>query len=195
VEEVFTGFWLGGPKARDHWEDLGVGGRITLRCTLGREWSMGRTGFGWFGIGSDGRLLWTQRWTFGFHKESRIFFDKLTISSSAPWNKLYKASDCEVRRVPLKLMNPYSCSCNLLTEHHATKAYLGWRHSSTHSSTSALDGGKWSASRPSCFALREKAPVIHWIGRWVGSRAGLDAVVRRKIPSPYRDSNTRSSSP
>jgi hypothetical protein len=34
--EVFTGFWLGGPKARDHWEDLGVGGRITLRRTLGR---------------------------------------------------------------------------------------------------------------------------------------------------------------
>jgi hypothetical protein len=28
--EVFTGFWLGGPKVRDHWEDLGVGGRITL---------------------------------------------------------------------------------------------------------------------------------------------------------------------
>jgi hypothetical protein len=31
--EVFTGFLLGGPKARDHWEDLGVGGRITLRWT------------------------------------------------------------------------------------------------------------------------------------------------------------------
>jgi hypothetical protein len=29
--EVFTGLWLGGPKVRDHWEDLGVGGRITLR--------------------------------------------------------------------------------------------------------------------------------------------------------------------
>jgi hypothetical protein len=26
----FTGFWLGGLKARDHWEDLGLGGRITL---------------------------------------------------------------------------------------------------------------------------------------------------------------------
>jgi len=25
--EVLTGFWLGGPKVRDHWEDLGVGGR------------------------------------------------------------------------------------------------------------------------------------------------------------------------
>jgi hypothetical protein len=34
--EVLTGFWLGGPKLRDHWEDLGVGGRITLRWTLGR---------------------------------------------------------------------------------------------------------------------------------------------------------------
>jgi hypothetical protein len=34
--EVFTGFWLGGLKRRDHWEDLGVGGTITLRWTLGR---------------------------------------------------------------------------------------------------------------------------------------------------------------
>jgi hypothetical protein len=33
---VFTGFRLGIPKVRDHWEDLGVGGRITLRWTLGR---------------------------------------------------------------------------------------------------------------------------------------------------------------
>jgi hypothetical protein len=28
---VFTGFWLGSPKFRDHWEDLGIGGSITLR--------------------------------------------------------------------------------------------------------------------------------------------------------------------
>jgi hypothetical protein len=34
--EVFTGFWLGSRKARDHWEDLGVGGRIIIKCTLGR---------------------------------------------------------------------------------------------------------------------------------------------------------------
>jgi hypothetical protein len=26
---------MGGPKARDHWEDLGAGERITLRWTLG----------------------------------------------------------------------------------------------------------------------------------------------------------------
>jgi len=54
--EVFTGFWLGGPKARDHCEDLGVGGRITLRWTLGRLRSMGRTGFSWLRIGSSGEL-------------------------------------------------------------------------------------------------------------------------------------------
>jgi hypothetical protein len=31
---VLAGFWLGGPKARDHWEDLGVGRRTTLRWTF-----------------------------------------------------------------------------------------------------------------------------------------------------------------
>jgi hypothetical protein len=36
MRELFTGFWLGGPKVRNHWEDLGVGERITLSWTLGR---------------------------------------------------------------------------------------------------------------------------------------------------------------
>jgi len=34
--EEFSGCWLGGPKGRDHWNDLGVGGKITLSWTLGR---------------------------------------------------------------------------------------------------------------------------------------------------------------
>jgi hypothetical protein len=59
-EEVFTGFWLGGPRVRDHWEDLSVGVRITLSWTLGRQGPMGRTGFDWLGIGSSGGLLWTR---------------------------------------------------------------------------------------------------------------------------------------
>jgi hypothetical protein len=42
--EVFTGFWVGGPKVRDHCEDLGVGGRITL-IWVGRQGSMSRIGF------------------------------------------------------------------------------------------------------------------------------------------------------
>jgi hypothetical protein len=55
--EVFTGLWLVGPKARDHWENLGVGGRITLKWTLGRQGSMRRAGFSWLRIGSSGGLV------------------------------------------------------------------------------------------------------------------------------------------
>jgi hypothetical protein len=40
-KKVFTVFWLGDPKARDHWEDLGVGGTITLRWTLGSRYRWG----------------------------------------------------------------------------------------------------------------------------------------------------------
>jgi len=36
---------------------------------------------------------------------------------------------------------------------------------------------------------RVSATDTHWIGGWVGSRDGLNAVVRRKILSYYRDSN------
>jgi hypothetical protein len=55
--EVVTGFWLGGPKGRDQWQDLVVGGSMTLSWTLGRYGSIGRTGFGWLRIGSGGWLL------------------------------------------------------------------------------------------------------------------------------------------
>jgi hypothetical protein len=55
-----------------------------------------------------------------------------------------------------------------------------WRYSSTHSLTTALDGGEWSASRPGRFTPRVRAPGIHWIGGLVGPRAGLDAVEKKK---------------
>jgi hypothetical protein len=55
--EMFTGFWFRGPKVRDQWEYVGLGGRITLRWTLGRLGSMGRTEFGWLRLGSSGGLL------------------------------------------------------------------------------------------------------------------------------------------
>jgi hypothetical protein len=38
---------------------------------------------------------------------------------------------------------------------------------------------------------KERAPDTHWIGDWVGPRAVLDAVVKRKIRSPLRESNPR----
>jgi hypothetical protein len=52
-----------------------------------------------------------------------------------------------------------------------------WRYSSTHSLTSALNGGEWSASRHGRFTPRNRALVTHWIGDWVGPRAVLDVVV------------------
>jgi hypothetical protein len=55
--------------------------------------------------------------------------------------------------------------------------------------TSAQDGEEWSASLAGSLAPRERAPGTHWIGGWVGLRARLDAVVKRKIPSSYRESN------
>jgi hypothetical protein len=51
--EVFTGFWLEGVKVRDHWEDLGIGGRITLRLTLGRRFD----GVNWIQLIWD-RVQW-----------------------------------------------------------------------------------------------------------------------------------------
>jgi hypothetical protein len=66
-----------------------------------------------------------------------------------------------------------------------------WRHRSTHSLTSALDGCEWSDSGPGRFTPRERAPDTHWIGGWVCLRAVLDAVVKRKNPSTRQETNPR----
>jgi hypothetical protein len=47
------------------------------------------------------------------------------------------------------------------------------------------------ASRSVRFTSRERSLSIHWIGGWMGPRAVLDAVVKRIIPSPRRESNPR----
>jgi len=100
--------------------------------------------------------------------------------------------------------NPYSPILNLMLEiiSHTYKGFLYYgefvpvlfffnrapphecllgkrRYSSTHSLTTALGRGEWSASRPSSFTARERAPGTHWIGGWLGPRAVLVAVVDR----------------
>jgi hypothetical protein len=64
------------------------------------------------------------------------------------------------------------------------KAYWGSGDISPHSLTSELDGGECSASRLGRFTPKERTPSTNWIGGWAGSRAVLDAMVKRKIPSP-----------
>jgi hypothetical protein len=58
-----------------------------------------------------------------------------------------------------------------------------------HRLTSVLDGGEWSAARTGRFTPMDRAPGKHWIGGWVGPRAGLDTMSKRKIPSPCWESN------
>jgi hypothetical protein len=81
-----------------------------------------------------------------------------------------------------------------LTQHHAMKAY--WRSGGI--APCILDLGtrwRWVVS----FTARplyppEKETLVPMMRGWVGPRAGLDAVVRRKISSSYRDSSPKSSS-
>jgi hypothetical protein len=63
---------LGRPRRR--WED-------NIQLDLREVGIDGRTGFGWLRIGPSGELLWTRWWTFGFHKESRIFWQAEWLSS------------------------------------------------------------------------------------------------------------------
>jgi hypothetical protein len=51
--------------------------------------------------------------------------------------------------------------------------------------------GEWSASRSGCFTPGVNSAGAHRIGGWVGPRAVLDAVVKRKIPSPRQESKPR----
>jgi hypothetical protein len=55
--------------------------------------------------------------------------------------------------------------------------------------TSALDGDEWSGLRSGRFILWERDPGTYWIGGWLGRRTGLNAVAKRKIPCPCRESN------
>jgi hypothetical protein len=83
----------------------------------------------------------------------------------------------------------------LLTKHHSMKAYWG----SGGIAPCILDlGTRWRWVISFTFGPlypRERYPCTHWIGDWVGPRAGLDEVMKRTIPSPCRDSYPRSSSP
>jgi hypothetical protein len=78
-----------------------------------------------------------------------------------------------------------------LTKHHAMRTYWGSGGIATH----ILDLGtrwRWVVS----FTIRQlypqkKVPGTHWIGGWVGPRAVLDMVVKRKIPIHRWESNPR----
>jgi len=47
----------------------------------------------------------------------------------------------------------------------------------------------YGASHPGRFTPRKRAPGTHWIERWVGPRAGLEAEMKRETPSPNTKTN------
>jgi hypothetical protein len=46
--------------------------------------------------------------------------------------------------------------------------------------TSSSDGGEWSASHPCQFISRKEVRGSHWIEGWMGPRAGVDSMKKRK---------------
>jgi hypothetical protein len=55
--EVYTGFWYGNLRERDHLGKPGIDGRIILRWII-RKWDVGSwTGSSWLKIGTGGRHL------------------------------------------------------------------------------------------------------------------------------------------
>jgi hypothetical protein len=112
--------------------------------------------------------------------------------SARYWNTLWRVqSECACPNLQGKIKVKLSLCFNRALRHEGV--LREWRYSSTHSLTSALGGGGWSASCPGHFTPRERVPGTHWIGGWVGPRAVLDAAVKRKIPSPSREWNPRTS--
>jgi hypothetical protein len=51
----------------------------------------------------------------------------------------------------------------------------------------ALDRGEWSASRPGRFNVEVRVAGTHWIGGWMGPRAGLDEVAKKISHYTYRE--------
>jgi hypothetical protein len=86
-------------------------------------------------------------------------------------------------------MKSEQSECKAVTQHTYGGAGGERRYSSYSFTTSALDGGEWSASRPGSALPLGKASGTHCTGGWVGLRAGLDTEARGNISCPFRGSN------
>jgi hypothetical protein len=115
-----------------------------------------------------------------FHVNSEDKKNLIVIFSRNPWNILRTPKGFENHRLGTTGIKKQSSPD---TRHGG--AWGERRYSSYSFSTSALDGGEWSASLP-----RETIPGTHCTGGWVGLRAGLDTDVRGKILCPCQGSNS-----
>ena len=66
--KVYSGFWWGELRERNHLENFDVDRRIILKWILKKWDGEAWTGLVWLRIGAGGWRLWMREWTFGFHK-------------------------------------------------------------------------------------------------------------------------------
>jgi hypothetical protein len=127
-------------------------------------------------------------WSSAFLERSAVYWSRRDALQSVLWTQNSAGFRCSDFISTIATVHKWwqqlcvSCPCAFLTERGVEVEIHTFL-------TSALDGGEWLASRPGRFTPRERAPGAHCIGGWVDPRAGPDEVVKRKIPSPYRDSN------
>jgi hypothetical protein len=93
----------------------------------------------------------------------------------SPPQSVSLAASTEPNKVKLKL---FLCF-NWAPRHEGVLEEWRYNHAFL---TSALDGGKWSASRPGRFTHRERAPGTNCIGRWVSPRAGGEEKNSHSVP-------------
>jgi hypothetical protein len=125
----------------------------------------------------------------GLHRSS-FFFDAFYQWSShvkhvtefSPLQIHWKPTTCEWEKVYI-ICKKVKLSL-FLAKHVAMKTYERVEVLLHAFFISALDGGERSALRSGRFTHGERVPGTHWIGAWVGFRAGLDTVARRKKSLP-----------
>jgi hypothetical protein len=125
-----------------------------------------------FGCFESGRWIRTQ-----YLCVYSIVYSIYTCILEERWSYTFSSSNIFMTWILiLKHRDNFALCIHVCTCMKAIRRLGEWRYSSTILHL-AIDGGKWSASRPMPFYLRGKSPDIHWIGGW----EGLLKVVRSRI--------------
>jgi hypothetical protein len=102
--------------------------------------------------------------------EHIVIKTKVKLSTQERSKLIMNCLQCLLQDIKVKLS-----LCLFFNWAQRHESVLGeWRYSSTHSLTSALDGGKWSASRPGRFTPHRKCPWYPLDRRLSGPQSGSE---------------------
>jgi hypothetical protein len=86
------------------------------------------TGWMWLRIGTSGRLLWTQWWTFGIHKRQGIFFTSWVTIIFSRGTLLHGVSHVMSENTSLLLKCIYKQLIKYLDWMHFHRSFSGKQH-------------------------------------------------------------------